>query len=200
MRRAICSRFKPARQERILATWELAANKTGGYLYSRALLALLSAIFHWIVFQAVGTPAPVALALWVGIISQFLPVVGTYIAGALPVLLMFVNSPIDAMIVLIAIVVYQQIENYLFSPRITARTMELHPAIAFGSALAGAAVLGGVGAVLALPAAAMGQALISNWGDRHQVIKSDLTEVRHHRVWKRWTKIRKARRGTESSG
>jgi predicted PurR-regulated permease PerM len=200
MRRAICSRFTPARQQRLLSTWELAANKTGGYLYSRALLALLSTIFHWIVFQAVGTPAPIALALWVGIISQFLPVVGTYIAGALPVLLSFVNSPIDAMIVLIAIVVYQQIENYLFSPRITARTMELHPAIAFGSALAGAALLGGVGAILALPAAAMAQAIISNWGDRHQVIKSELTEVRHHRVWKRWTKIRKARRSTESSG
>ena len=164
MRRAICSRFTPARQERILATWELAGNKTGGYLYSRALLALLSAIFHWIVFQAVGTPAPVALALWVGVISQFLPVVGTYIAGALPVLLTFLESPVDALIVLIAIVVYQQIENYLFSPRITARTMELHPALAFGAALAGAAVLGGVGAILALPAAAMVQALISQWG------------------------------------
>ena len=195
MRRAICSRFTPARQERILATWELAGNKTGGYLYSRALLALISAVFHWIVFQAVGTPAPVALALWVGIISQFLPVVGTYLAGVLPVLLTFLTgSPVDALVVLIAIVVYQQIENYLFSPRITARTMELHPAVAFGSALAGAAVLGGVGAILALPAAAMAQALISDWGERHQVIKSDLTEVRHHRVWKRWTKIRKARR------
>ncbi|MGI9053615.1 MAG: AI-2E family transporter [Ilumatobacteraceae bacterium] len=194
MRRAICSRFTPARQERLLATWELAGNKTGGYLYSRALLALLSAVFHWIVFQAVGTPAPVALALWVGIISQFLPVVGTYLAGVLPVLLTFLESPVDAIIVLIAIVVYQQIENYLFSPRITARTMELHPALAFGSALAGAAILGGVGAVLALPAAAMAQALVSDWGDRHQVVKSDLTEVDHPRVWKRWAKIRKAPR------
>ena len=191
MRRAICSRLTPARQERVLRTWELAGDKTGGYLYSRALLALLSAAFHWIVFQSVGTPAPVALALWVGIVSQFLPVVGTYLAGVLPVLLTFLDSPLKALIVLIAIVVYQQIENYLFSPRITARTMELHPAIAFGAALGGAAVLGAVGAVLALPAAAMGQALISDWGDRHQVIKSDLVEVRHHRVWKRWAKIRK---------
>ena len=179
---------RPARSASC-ATWELAGNKTGGYLYSRALLALLSAVFHWIVFQAVGTPAPVALALWVGIISQFLPVVGTYLAGVLPVLLAFLDSPLNAVIVLIAIVMYQQIENYLFSPRITARTMELHPALAFGAALAGAAVLGGVGAVLALPAAAMIQALSSEWGARHQVIKSDLTEVRHHRVFKRWTKI-----------
>ena len=175
LRRAICSRLTPARQERVLAVWELAGTKTGGFLYSRGLLALLSAVFHWVVFQTLGTAAPVALALWVGIVSQFLPVVGTYLAGVLPVLLAFLDSPVEALIVLTAIVIYQQIENYLLSPRITAHTMELHPALAFGAALAGAAVLGAVGAVLALPAAAMGQALVSERGDRHEVIESALT-------------------------
>jgi predicted PurR-regulated permease PerM len=175
LRRAICSRLTPARQERVLAVWELAGTKTGGFLYSRGLLAVLSAVFHWVVFQSLGTAAPVALALWVGVVSQFLPVVGTYLAGVLPVLLAFLDSPVEALIVLTAIVIYQQIENYLLSPRITAHTMELHPALAFGAALAGAAVLGAVGAVLALPAAAMGQALVSEWGDRHEVIESDLT-------------------------
>jgi predicted PurR-regulated permease PerM len=194
MRRAICSRLTPARQERVLAIWELAGNKTGGYLYSRALLALISALFHWIVFQSLGTAAPVALAVWVGVVSQFLPVVGTYLAGALPVLITFLDSPFKAAVVLIAIVVYQQIENYLFSPRITARTMEVHPALAFGAALGGIALLGAIGAILALPAAAMAQAIISETGDRHQVIKSDLTEVRHPRVWKRAKKIRRARK------
>jgi predicted PurR-regulated permease PerM len=177
LRRAICTRLTPEHQERVLQTWELASSKTGGYLYSRALLALLSTLFHWIVFQSVGTPAPIALALWVGIVSQFLPVVGTYIAGVLPVILTFLDSPLKALIVLIAIVLYQQIENYVFAPRITARTMQLHPALAFGSALAGAALLGAVGAVLALPAAAMGQALVSELGARHVVIDSHLTTV-----------------------
>ncbi len=181
LRRAILSRLSPRRQGHVLRAWEIAINKTGGYLYSRALLALLSAVFHWIVFQSLGTAAPLALALWVGIISQFLPVVGTYIAGILPLLLTFLDSPLKAAIVLAAIVVYQQIENYLFAPRVTARTMELHPALAFGSALGGAAVLGAVGAVLALPAAAMVQALISDWGRRHSVIESDLTSVRSAR-------------------
>jgi predicted PurR-regulated permease PerM len=185
LRRAICSRLTPVRQEQVLRTWELAANKTGGYLYSRALLALLSAFFHWIVFQSMSTSAPIALALWVGIVSQFLPVVGTYIAGVLPLLITFLDSPVKALIVLIAIVVYQQIENYVFSPRITARTMELHPALAFGSALGGAALLGAVGAVLALPAAAMAQALLSELGTRHEVIKSELTDVTERRRWRR---------------
>lgn len=177
LRRSICSRLPPDRQRRVLDTWELAITKTGGYLYSRALLASFSALFHWMVFQAIGTPAPVALAIWVGIVSQFLPVIGTYVAGVLPVVLAFLESPVKALIVIVAIAVYQQIENYLFAPRITARTMELHPAIAFGSALAGAAVLGPVGAVLALPAAAMAQAIGSAAGARHDVIPDPLTEI-----------------------
>ena len=65
------------------------------------------------------------------------------------------------LIVIGFIVVYQQIENYFFAPRITARTMELHPAVAFGAALAGASLLGFVGAILALPGAAMLQAISS---------------------------------------
>ena len=177
LRRAICSRLTPTRQESVLSAWELAITKTGGYLYSRALLAMLSAFFHWIVFQAVGTPAPIALALWVGLVSQFLPVVGTYIAGVLPVLLTFLESPLKALIVLVFIVIYQQIENYFFAPRITARTMELHPAVAFGAALAGASLLGFVGALLALPAAAMAQALINEWGKRYDVVDSHLTAI-----------------------
>ncbi|HNJ97135.1 MAG TPA: AI-2E family transporter, partial [Ilumatobacteraceae bacterium] len=166
LRRSICSRLSPERQRRVLDTWELAIDKTGGYLYSRALLAGLSGFFHWIALQALGTQAPVALALWVGVVSQFLPVVGTYLAGALPVIVTFIDSPSKAMVVLVFVIVYQQVENYLFLPRITARTMDLHPAIAFGSAIAGAAVLGAVGAILAIPGAAMLQALISNTGQR----------------------------------
>lgn len=177
LRRAICSRLRPSRQIQVLSAWELAIDKTGGYLYSRALLAGLSAVFHWIVFQALGTQAPVALALWVGLISQFLPVVGTYLAGVLPVLLTLIDSPVKALIIAIAILLYQQLENYVFAPRITARTMELHPALAFGAALGGGAVLGAVGAILALPAAAMAQALLSNVGQRYEVIDNHLTRV-----------------------
>ncbi len=178
LRRAILSRLSQRRQRNVLHAWEVAINKTGGYLYSRALLALLSAVFHWVVFQSLGTAAPVALALWVGVMSQFLPVIGTYIAGVLPVVLTFLDSPLKAAAILGFIVVYQQIENYLFAPRITARTMELHPALAFGAALAGATMLGAIGAVLALPAVAMVQALVSDWGVRHIVIENDLTAVR----------------------
>ncbi len=178
LRRVICSRLSAERQRSVLNAWELAIDKTGGYLYSRALLAGISATAHWVVLQSLGTKAPIAMALWVGVVSQFLPVVGTYLAGALPILITLIDSPPKALVLVIFVVVYQQLENYLFLPRITARTMNLHPAVAFGSAIGGAAVLGAVGAILAIPAAAMIQALISQTGERHEVIESDLTDVR----------------------
>jgi predicted PurR-regulated permease PerM len=177
LRRVICSRLPESKQRAVLRTWELAIEKTGGYLYSRALLALISAFFHWIAFQAIGTPAPIAMALWVGIVSQFLPVVGTYLAGVLPLLLTFFGSPFKALLVLLFVLIYQQVENYLISPRITARTLNVHAAVAFGSAIVGGAILGPIGAVLALPAAAMVQALVGSWGPRHDVIDDDLVRM-----------------------
>ena len=134
----------------------------------------MSAIFHGIVFASAGVRSPIALALWVGLISQFLPVIGTYFAAVLPVVITFLDSPIRALIVFAIIIVYQQFENYLISPKVTARTMELHPAIAFGAALAGLSILGPSGALLALPVAAMGQAIASETGRRHSIVDSDL--------------------------
>ena len=93
LRRVICRRLRPDRQQRVLHAWELAIDKTGGYLYSRALLALLSAVFHTAAFSVIGLRYPVALGIWVGLVSQFLPVIGTYLAGVLPVLVALLDDP-----------------------------------------------------------------------------------------------------------
>lgn len=174
-RRSVLSFLPRARQERVLAGWELAIAKTGGYIYSRGLLALLSAVATTVALQALGVPYALALGIWTGIISQFIPTIGTYLAGALPVLVALVDDPTDAVIVLVFLVVYQQIENYYFAPKITARTMDLHPAVAFGTVIAGAALFGGAGALLALPAAAVMQAIASTYLERHEVIDSAMT-------------------------
>jgi predicted PurR-regulated permease PerM len=177
LRRAICSRLPQDRQVRVLEAWNLAIEKTGGYLYSRGILAILSAIFHGIVFWILDLPASIALAVWVGVVSQFLPVIGTYLAGLLPVLVALIEDPKDVIVVLIAVVLYQQVENYLFLPRITARTLDVHPAVAFGSVLFGAAILGAPGALLALPFAATLQAFFAQYGAHHEVVEDELTRA-----------------------
>jgi len=67
-----------------LRVWELAIDSTGGYVYSRVLLAACSAVATTLFLALAGVPYPLAVGLWVGLISQFIPTVGTYLAGALP--------------------------------------------------------------------------------------------------------------------
>ncbi|MBL8774427.1 MAG: AI-2E family transporter [Acidimicrobiales bacterium] len=176
LRRSICSVMRPDRQREVLRVWEIAVDKTGGYIYSRGLLAFLSAVFHYLAFLLIGVPFPLPLAIWVGVLSQFVPVVGTYLAGALPLVIALIDQPIEALWVLIAIVVYQQVENYLLAPPITAHTMDIHPAVAFGAVIAGASILGPVGALLALPAGATLQAFVSTYVNRHDVVETHLTK------------------------
>jgi predicted PurR-regulated permease PerM len=175
LRRTICSVLPPDRQQLAMRIWDLAIESTGGYVYSRALLAGVSATATTGFLALVGVPYPFALGLWVGLVSQFVPSIGTYLAGALPVLIALFHDPVDALWVLAFITVYQQFENLLLSPRITARTMALHPAVAFGAVIAGGAIMGPIGALLALPAAASIQALISLYVHRYEVVAGPLT-------------------------
>jgi predicted PurR-regulated permease PerM len=87
------------------------------------------------------------------------------------------QGPTAAIVVLIEIVVYQQVENYFLSPRIAARTIELNPGVAFGAALAGGAVGGFVGAFFALPIAATIQAFLSEYSTSYEVTESALTRM-----------------------
>ncbi|WP_306357027.1 MULTISPECIES: AI-2E family transporter [unclassified Nocardia] len=168
-RNAVCSLLPPQKQKHVLRAWDIAVEKTGGYLYSRALLALASTLAHYAAMRVLDLPSAFALALWVGVVSQFIPTVGTYLAGALPVIVALAQSPRTALWILLFIVLYQQFENYVLQPRITATTLDMHPAVAFGAVLAGAALFGATGALLAIPVTATAQAFIGAYIRRYEV-------------------------------
>ncbi|MFD8248699.1 AI-2E family transporter [Nocardia sp. NPDC059691] len=169
IRTAVCSLLPPRRQRHVLRAWDIAVDKTGGYIYSRALLALASTLAHYVMLRLLDVPSAFALALWVGVVSQFIPTVGTYLAGALPVIVGLVHGPSTALWILGFIVLYQQFENYVLQPRITATTLDMHPAVAFGAVLAGAALLGATGALLAIPVTATVQAFSGAYIRRYDV-------------------------------
>ncbi|GAA2232947.1 AI-2E family transporter [Streptomyces indiaensis] len=179
LRRAICSVLPPARQAEALRAWEIAVNKTGGYIYSRGLMALISGVAHFVLLQALDVPYAPVLAVWVGLVSQFIPTIGTYLAGALPMLIAFTVDPWYALWVLIFVVIYQQFENYVLQPKLTSKTVDIHPAVAFGSVIAGTALLGAVGALIAIPAIATLQAFLGAYVKRYDV--TDDPRVHGHR-------------------
>jgi predicted PurR-regulated permease PerM len=192
MRRTICSRLPRRHQEMVLDTWELAIAKTGGYLYSRGLQAIISAAATTMFLSVLGIPYALALGVWVGVVSQFIPTIGTYIAMALPVIVALKEQPADALWVLLFLVAYQQFENYVLGPRVTRHTMDVHPALAIGTVFAGGLLLGGVGAVLALPATAVIQAVVSSYTTEREVVERPLT--REPRRQRRFARLRAWRR------
>ncbi len=171
LRRTLARPLPPDRQREMLAIWELAVAKTGGYIYSRILLAVVCGVAHLVVLLVLGVPFALPLALWIGITSAFVPVVGTYLGGILLLLVALVNQPVDALWLLMFIALYQQVENYLIAPAVQSRTMDVHPAVAFVAVIVGGTLLGAVGALLALPATAIIQALLSTYVRRHQLIE-----------------------------
>ncbi|WP_329215021.1 AI-2E family transporter [Streptomyces sp. NBC_00683] len=181
LRRALCSVLPPARQAEVLRAWEIAVDKTGGYIYSRGLMALISGVAHYILLVILGVPYAPALAVWVGLVSQFIPTIGTYLAGALPMLIAFTVNPWYALWVLGFVVVYQQFENYVLQPKVTSKTVDIHPAVAFGSVVAGTALMGAVGALIAIPAVATLQAFLGAYVKRYAVTDDPRVRGGHDR-------------------
>ncbi len=182
---AVLRLFSPRAQERIGWTWDQAISQTGGYFYSRLVLMLINGIGFFFTMVLVGLPVSISLALSVfgSFVSVFIPVVGTYIGGAIPVALTLALSGLtSAAIVLAYVLVYQQIENYWLSPKLSSKTMTLNGGVAFGAALAGGAIAGPMGAFTALPIAALISSFVSNYLASHEVVYGSSTDSERQRT------------------
>ena len=140
--------------------WTIGVSKAGGFIVAKVILGVLASIVLSVAFLIIGLPSPIALGVSAGILSQLIPVVGTFLGGLVP-FIASISLGTTAMIATVAVLmIYQVIENYFISPKVTKSTMEIHPAIAVFSTLFGAYTLGGVGAILALPVAATIQGVL----------------------------------------
>lgn len=170
LRQTIGSWMAPRYQRVFVTVWKISVEKTGGYVISKLVLAGLSAFFHVIFFWAIDVPFWLPLGLLAGIVGQFIPTIGTYIGVALPALFTLVEKPINALWIAIFATVYQQIENYVFTPRVSRRTMDVHPAVALGSVIAGAALFGPIGALIGIPLAAVALSIMNTFSARHELL------------------------------
>jgi predicted PurR-regulated permease PerM len=166
----IASWLPPEGQRVFLTVWDITVAKTGGYVVSKIVLAGLSSLCHGIFFWAIGVPYWLPFALFVGITAQFIPVVGTYIGIAVPALFTVFVSPPKAIAIVVFAAVYQQIETYVFTPRVSKRTMDVNQAIALAAVFVGAAVWGAIGAIIGIPLAAAGVAIADTYRRRYDLV------------------------------
>ena len=146
-----------------------AVQKAGGFVISKLALASLSSAFHAGFFYLIDIPYWLPMGIFAGVVSQFIPTIGTYIGVALPALFAVFDDPVDVLWIVIFATVYQQIENYVFTPRISTKTMDINSGVALASVFVGAALFGPIGAIIGIPIAAIVIAIFEAYGQRYEV-------------------------------
>ena len=169
IKRFLASLMRPRRQVVFLNVWDISVQKAGGFVISKIALATLSAIAHVGFFWFIDIPYWLPMGIFAGVVSQFIPTIGTYIGVALPALFAAFSDPLDIIWIILFATVYQQIENYVFTPRISTATMDINSGVALASVFIGAALFGPIGAIIGIPLAAIFIAVMEAYTTRYSV-------------------------------
>ena len=174
-RAAVCGWLTPARQQEMLHLWEVTQGKVSDYIGSRVVLAAVSTAVTFAFLAILRTPYALPLAVFVGVVSQFVPTIGAYLGGALPTMVALTAQGVpQALGVLAFAIAYQQFENLYLAPKVSARALEMNAAVSLLVVLAFGAVFGVLGAFLALPVAATIQAVATTYFRRHELVESHM--------------------------
>ncbi|GIL36176.1 AI-2E family transporter [Phycicoccus sp. DTK01] len=142
-----------SRRPRVVALSEEIMRRVGAYAGGQVLIATLNAVLSYVMLRIVGVPYPAVLAVTVGLLG-LIPMVGATLGAAIVTLVAFFDEPQKALVVVVYYVVYQQVENYVIAPRVMQQTVSVPGTVTVVAALAGGALLGVLGALLAIPVAA----------------------------------------------
>jgi len=157
------------RRERGHRIGSTAVRTLGGYVRGTAIIAAVDAIGIGAGLLILQVPLALPLAVIV-FLGAFIPLVGATVAGILAALVALVtNGWVVALIVLGTVVLVNQLEGNLLQPIVMAQSLKIHPLVILVALTAGTVLGGIVGAVLSVPIAAVGWAIIETWngtGDR----------------------------------
>lgn len=143
-----------SRRARVALLGDEILDRIGGYVAGQFTIAFIAGVCSYIFLSIVGVKYALALALIVAV-TDLIPLVGATIGALVVCLVAFLTGDLTDLIACVVFyVIYQQVENYLVYPRVMKRTVDVQPAVTIVAALVGAALLGVVGALLAIPTAA----------------------------------------------
>lgn len=139
-----------ARREGVVVITEEIADSVGNFLRGQVVLALLNATFTFILLTILRVPSAFLLAI-LAFPLTLIPLVGSVISTSIIVTVCLFNSPINAIIALVVMIVYMQVESLAFTPRIVGRAMNIPPYFIILGALIGGTLLGLLGVLVSGP-------------------------------------------------
>ncbi len=142
-----------SRRSRVILIGDEIFVKVGGYMLGNFLTSLIAGVGTWAWLQIFGIPYPLLLGLLVALLD-LIPVIGSTVGGAIVTLVALTVSLPVAIATLAFYIAYRLAEDYLIVPRIMGRTVEVPAVVTVVAVLLGGALMGLIGALVAIPAAA----------------------------------------------
>jgi predicted PurR-regulated permease PerM len=162
LERGLVRLFPPRRRPRVNEVVDVVVDKVGGYMIGNLIISLFAGVATFVCLELVGVPFALPLAVAVAL-ADLIPMVGATLGAVICVVVAALTVDIwpAAVIVLAFFIAYQQLENYLIAPRVMRNTVDLSAVAVLLVALIGGAVLGLVGAIMAIPIAAAVKVVMS---------------------------------------
>jgi len=162
LQRGVVRLFPPRRRPRVAEIVKVVVDKVGGYMIGNIIISLVAGASTFICLELVRVPFALPLAVTVAI-TDLIPMIGATLGAVICVLVSVLTVDIwpQSVIVLLFFIGYQQLENYLIAPRVMRNAVDLSSVAVLLAALIGGAVLGLVGAIMAIPIAATAKVVMS---------------------------------------
>ena len=128
------------------------AGAISGYITGNLAISVICGVTTFIVLLLLGMPYAAPLALLVAVLD-LVPLVGATLGGALLVIVGLFVAPWKAVVLLVYIVVYQQVEGSVLQPIVYSKAVQLNGLVILVALLVGGQLLGIPGALLAIPVA-----------------------------------------------
>lgn len=155
-------RIGPVREARARRLISQASGAITGYVAGAFAVATLAGIVAFVAMTILGIPFAIPLAVQMAFFA-LIPLVGSAIGAFFITLVALFEGPGTAIAFVAFFVVYQQLETHVLGPFVYRRTVAMRPVLVIVSVLVGAALLGILGALLAIPAAATIQIVLQEW-------------------------------------
>jgi predicted PurR-regulated permease PerM len=164
--------LRPRHREDFLHLVGESTDLMANFIVGNLIVSVIAGGVTWIGLTIIGVPYALALAAWVAI-TDLIPVLGALLGAAGVAAVAFIESPEALLWSMLLLIVYQQVENFLIAPRVMNHAVDLSPATVIIALMVGGSLAGLVGALLALPLAALIKIIVEDY-----VVQERIDQVR----------------------
>jgi predicted PurR-regulated permease PerM len=151
------------REARVRSVAQDISEAISGYVFGNFVISVLAGLVTYVTLLILDVPFAAPLAVMFAFFD-LIPLIGATLGGIIiAIITAFVDFPTALIVWVVVLIGYQQVENNLIQPIVYGRTVQIHPLVVIVAVLIGAALLGILGALVAIPAAAAIQSAVRDW-------------------------------------